>query len=231
MRRRPSNSTRPDTLFPYTTLFRSRARSYRRQLSRLYGRAPVAAQLRAPFARAGFHERGNPLAARPVGRSGARLRRGRPHRDRASGAGRGEDCSADLAPRRTRAHRRALPRRSRRRLPRHRGARRPQPLRKPALTPRIAAHAFPLHSSNAPELARAARVSRTGWGRRPPALANRSPPANEETESGKADEQRSRRTRRSRYAIGSASRLGIEPRRRRIRLWRLPRSKIGRAHV
>src|SRR3546814_776496 len=99
-------------------------------------------------------------------------------------------------------------------------------LRKPALTPRIAAHAFPLHSSNAPELARAARVSRTGWGRRPPALANRSPPANEETESGKADEQRSRRTRRSRYAIGSASRLGIEPRRRRIRLWRLPRSRL-----
>src|SRR3546814_10019983 len=34
MRRRPPRSTRTDTLFPYTTLFRSRARASRRDLRR-----------------------------------------------------------------------------------------------------------------------------------------------------------------------------------------------------
>src|SRR3546814_10454766 len=49
MIRRPPRSTRTDTLFPYTTLFRSLAGKGRRQQERLHGRAvhPAGGQDRA----------------------------------------------------------------------------------------------------------------------------------------------------------------------------------------
>src|SRR3546814_13458376 len=55
MRRRPPRSTRPDTLFPYTTLFRSRARARRIYTGegkivsvRLLTKAPQEMQSRKP---------------------------------------------------------------------------------------------------------------------------------------------------------------------------------------
>src|SRR3546814_8162032 len=59
MIRRPPRSTRTDTLFPYTTLCRSRAagRSWRRRPARLRRSSGPARSAHVPVARAGSHPR------------------------------------------------------------------------------------------------------------------------------------------------------------------------------
>src|SRR3546814_8188097 len=69
MRRRPPRSTRTDTLFPYTTLFRSRDARRRRQVTRV----ELLAEIAELIARHRDHapargDRGAPaVLARPVG--------------------------------------------------------------------------------------------------------------------------------------------------------------------
>src|SRR3546814_9179777 len=75
MIRRPPRSTRTDTLFPYTTLFRSSSSSWRSEIpspgaiappmSRQYSQATIAATLEL----ASVLSRGSTRALRPVARS------------------------------------------------------------------------------------------------------------------------------------------------------------------
>src|SRR3546814_19718696 len=89
MIRRPPRSTRTDTLFPYTTLFRSAAddpplredrpdpaaAAPRQRLSRLFGDRRPPPALHRQRARSRLPDRGHPLAARLVVGQRARERR------------------------------------------------------------------------------------------------------------------------------------------------------------
>src|SRR3546814_2797162 len=57
MIRRPPRSTRTDTLFPYTTLFRSRAERYRRCSNRRRGDPPTRGRTAAVARRAAANQR------------------------------------------------------------------------------------------------------------------------------------------------------------------------------
>src|SRR3546814_4530505 len=99
MIRRPPRSTRTDTLFPYTTLFRSR----RGDLARPARPLPVLRRGKAvcPFPEAGGALHPVRGAARPpaLRRCGALAHhpRGRPHRGAADAVGRARQSLADLA--------------------------------------------------------------------------------------------------------------------------------------
>src|SRR3546814_17911614 len=101
MIRRPPISTRTDTLFPYTTLFRSNRRTHRGRLSDPEGQSGLGRRqgpgARAPHSGYGRRARANPDRREPGfrPRSGSRLRR-RP------GAGRGRAGRADMRRRRDR---------------------------------------------------------------------------------------------------------------------------------
>src|SRR3546814_967626 len=83
MRRRPPRSTRTDTLFPYTPLFRSRAAP------------PAIADGRAFYIVRRTGARGLSFLSRPDRRRGRRFRMGGPRRTR---SGRSEEHTSELQP-------------------------------------------------------------------------------------------------------------------------------------
>src|SRR3546814_1239363 len=91
MIRRPPRSTLTDTLFPYTTLFRSRDHDSRQSRGDLAGRRPPPHRLVVGFTvglRADGGLRRGPQRFCPAGAAvlPARLRGGKPHRVRGGGA-------------------------------------------------------------------------------------------------------------------------------------------------
>src|SRR3546814_9362695 len=87
MIRRPPRSTLTDTLFPYTTLFRSRTRCYSRNRQTLAGR-PVQQPRHIRSERACPNARG--CGPQP------RRRPARPHRQTAAGPSRSEEHTSEL---------------------------------------------------------------------------------------------------------------------------------------